>query len=261
MRFQWIGGPSFLLELGSFTVLGDPVFAEGENLQLVPPGAPSETAITATRLAPLPAVDLVPLDYLVISRYQGDHVDATAADRIDKKTPVITTADADGIADCGFGDVHPLQWEQDVVQTKADEELRITAVPTHFPARGSTIQSNGYIIRYGKGTGSYTVYWTGDTRWFTDARAIKERLDNVNLMILNLGAVGAGSAEGMTTLNGKEAMQFVFMFIPKRLVPVSHSTFSHYTESVDDFKERIGLTMYERRLVILEEGGVFERDR
>jgi L-ascorbate metabolism protein UlaG (beta-lactamase superfamily) len=32
MKFQWIGGPTFLLELGSFRILSDPMFAEANRL-------------------------------------------------------------------------------------------------------------------------------------------------------------------------------------------------------------------------------------
>ena len=139
---------------------------------------------------------------------------------------------------------------------KGTETLSVTAVPAQ--ARDDR-SSNGYIIEHTGGAKPQTVYWTGDTLWFTDTRDIKKKIDNVDLMILHLGAVGAGAAGGPITLGGKEAMQFVFMFQPKRIVPVNHHTFSHYTETIDDFKGRIALTMYDRRLVVLKEGEMFER--
>ena len=43
MKIQWIGGPTFLLELGSFRILSDPMFADG-------PGANEFSTIRAPNL-------------------------------------------------------------------------------------------------------------------------------------------------------------------------------------------------------------------
>ena len=119
--------------------------------------------------------------------------------------------------------------------------------------------SNGYLIAHRSGDLRTTVYWTGDTLWTSEARRIKDKVDTVDVVIPNIGAVGG--TDDPKTLTGKEAMQFVFLAQPKRIVPIGYHTFSHYTEGVDDFKRRIGLTLYERRLVVLKEGETFEREK
>ena len=44
MKLQWIGGPTFLLELGSFRVLADPVFGTGDAAFYLRPQPLSEKA-------------------------------------------------------------------------------------------------------------------------------------------------------------------------------------------------------------------------
>ncbi|MEE9270639.1 MAG: MBL fold metallo-hydrolase [Candidatus Krumholzibacteria bacterium] len=267
MKLQWIGGPTFLLELGSFRVLADPVFGTGDAafyLRTTREKASREesdrgTGLPVTRLTEFPTVNIDTLDLVVVSRMRADHLDPTAIDRLDKDLTIILPAgQASALEADGFHRTHQLEWWREAFETKGEETLTVLAVPVARPEAGKPAgDTNGYIIEHAVRDKKYTIYWTGDTLWFPQAREIKERCGDVDLMIVHLGAVGAG-ADDMTTLNGKEAMQFVFMFQPKRLLPINHSTFSHYTESIDDFRQRIDLTMYDRRLVLLEEGETFE---
>ncbi len=257
MKIQWIGGPSFILELGRFKILGDPVLGQGDAAFTLdsPSGGPP---MSVKRLVGLPPIDLDGIDVAVLSRDREDHFDAAAAERLDKNVTIVAPSDAAGrVAGAGFGNLCPLGWWEETKQSQDGETLTVTAVPTETADRAAAA-GNGYIIDH-VGEKPYTVYWTGDTLWFSGAREIKARAQTVDLFIPHLGRVGADAPGGPFTLDGKAAMQFVFMFQPKRIVPISHGTFSHYTETVDDFKERVALTMYDRRLVVLEEGEVFER--
>jgi len=78
-----------------------------------------------------------------------------------------------------------------------------------------------------------------------------------NLLVLYLGAEGAPAAR--TSLDGAEALQFVYRMQPNAITAVHHHTFSHYTEPLDAFVEPLGRTIYDRRLRILREGESFEK--
>jgi hypothetical protein len=54
-------------------------------------------------------------------------------------------------------------------------------------------------------------------------------------------------------------MQLVYRMQPNAIAAVHHDTFSHYTETIDPFIERIGLTIYEKRLRVLRGGESFEK--
>ncbi|MCZ6767170.1 MAG: MBL fold metallo-hydrolase [bacterium] len=244
MKFQWIGGPSFLLEAGNFRVLCDPVFGDGESRQV-------------SRSVSLPEFSLDGLDAVLVTRNQVDHFDTEAASRIGKR--VRAFAPERGIksrVEEGFENVTTLDWWEHAVREKSGYTMEITAVPTRLPDSRRSGDANGYMIRFTDGKRTHLTYWTGDTLWFSDTREIKERFGQIDLLVVHLGAVETnGSA---VTLDGKEAMQFVFMFQPKRILPINHNTFSYYREPVDAFKERISLTMYERRLINLVEGETYE---
>ena len=89
MKLQWIGGPTFLLELGSFRVLADPVFGTGDAafyLRTPRERASREesdrgTGLPVTRLTEFPTVNIDALDLVVVSRMRADHLDPTAIDQ------------------------------------------------------------------------------------------------------------------------------------------------------------------------------------
>jgi L-ascorbate metabolism protein UlaG (beta-lactamase superfamily) len=267
MKFQWLGGPTFFLELGAFRILCDPVLGEGESAFVLDrhPSTGAPRAAIA-RLCALPPLDLSGIDCVVITRLRDDHFDGVAAEKLDKAISRISPATgAAALAESGASSVEALDWWQESRWTKGGESLSVLAVPaqgsdTPQPDEGA-IPANGYIFEHNEGDVRYAVYWTGETVWFSQAREIKKRIGETHLLVPNLGAVGAGSSQGRSSLDGKEAMQFVFMFHPKMVIPIGHHTFSHYVESVDVFKTRISNTLYDRRLVLLKEGEVFEKHR
>jgi len=244
LKLQWIGGPSFLLQAGNFRILCDPVFGNGESGY-------------GARVVALPEFSLDDIDAIVVTRNRLNHFDGEAASRIGKRVSMF--APETGIEarlEENFEDVMTLDWWEHAVREKSGHHMEITAVPTQLPGSQGSGEANGYVIRFTDGTETHLTYWTGDTLWFSGAREIKDRFDQIDLLVPHLGAVESDGAA--VTLDGKEAMQFVFMFQPKRILPINHSTFSHYREPVDAFRERISLTMYERRLVDLAEGETYE---
>lgn len=260
MRFQWIGGPTFVLEFGCCRALCDPVLGEGEAAFTLPRHPSSGEADAAIgRTTPLPALDPAGIECVLVTTNRADHIDAAAADRIDKSKPVFAPSrGVDHVLGLGFDNVNTLDWWQEYTLTEGDESVTLTAVPTHPGGGEESGASNGYLITRTIDSNSTVAYTTGETRWFSGARAIRERAGKLDLFVPLLGAVGADGPGGAITLDGKDAMQFVFMFTPKRVIPVGFNTFSHYTQSIDDFEERVALTMYERRLVRLQEGETYE---
>jgi hypothetical protein len=55
-------------------------------------------------------------------------------------------------------------------------------------------------------------------------------------------------------------MQIVYRMQPNAIAAVHHTSFSHYTEPVSAFVEKIDLTIYENRLRRLREGESFEKN-
>jgi L-ascorbate metabolism protein UlaG (beta-lactamase superfamily) len=119
MKFTWLGGPSFVLELGPFRLAGDPVFAE--RFELAGFG-------TVTRSTPLPAPDpLAGLEVVtLVTSHRADHFDAVALERGSMGTILTPLATK-------LPHSRALAWGESVRLEKLGMTLSIVAVPAGSP--------------------------------------------------------------------------------------------------------------------------------
>ena len=241
MKLTWIGGSTFLLELGAFSILADPVFSDSIEW----------STGRANREAPLPDVDVGKVAVVCISATRADHFDRAAAGRVGDGVPVVVPAGArDEVAAAGWSDVRELSCWEEWKMESAGESLSIVATPAN---------GNGYFFRHVAGERETTVYWTGDALWSNDIRELQQRYGYANVLVQHIGAEGAGTPGGLVSPDAREAMQFVYRMQPNAVVAIHHHTFSHYTQSLEPFQELIGRTIYEKRLRVLAEGEAFEK--
>ena len=260
MQFQWLGGPTFLLEWDQFRVLADPMFGEGPAA-FVMNRHPSTGAAQApiARTAPLPPVQLAGLDLVLVSHLHRDHFDAPAAGRLDKQVRVaVPRPDAAPVRRWGFAWVWGLTWWEYFTLEKDGARLRVTAVPARHAADDAVNAAmgvvNGYLIEYQAGAERYTIYWTGDTVWFDGLRVIRAHAERPDLLVPHMGAVGVDGPRGRLTLDAVEATRLVDLFQPATVIPVHHHTFAHYVEPIDRLESALQATPYADRLVVLREG-------
>jgi len=231
MKFTWIGGPSFRLELGPFLVVGDPVFADRFDLD----GAP------VMRVTPRADIDVSGADVVLVTSARADHFDAAAIARCGAARVVGST---------GVSGARVLAHGESVGIEKAGAALAITSVP----AGGD---GNGYFLKLEHGERPFTAYITGDTLFSEHTHELQRTHGYSNLLVIHVGAERAANA--LRSADGKEAMQIVYRMQPNAIAAVHHTTFSHYTEPIDPFLEKIGLTIYEKRLRVLHAGESFEK--
>ena len=85
-----IGNATTLIRFGGLTILTDPAFLhKGEHVYLGHGIWARREVEPACQIADLPPIDLV-----ILSHYHGDHFDDVAAQELDKKLPIVSTADA-----------------------------------------------------------------------------------------------------------------------------------------------------------------------
>lgn len=232
MRFTWIGGPSFVLEIGGFRVIADPVrndvFEIGGG--------------RAMRLDSRPDVDISGADVVCVSCDRPDHYEPESVTVAAGRVLVPERMPGEG-----------LPWFTSTSIEKAGARLHITAVPATTARTAEA--GNGYFIRYEDGDRAYTAYWTGDAHFSEHTRRIQRDLGHVNLLVVHVGAENGAA----TSADAKMAMQIVYRMQPNVLIPIHHSTFSHYNESVRVFEEKVGVTIYEKRLNLLREGESVEK--
>jgi len=228
-----MGGPSFLIDTGKTTLLVDPVLGSGQGFD---------------RLTPTPNIDLGHVDALVLTQASTDHVDGDALARLPKTIVcLVPPGGSERMRNAGFENVTPLAPGQS--QSIGETEIIVVA-----GGIGNEPATNGYLLRLADGD-SIMAYITGDTLFTDSIREVQQKFGYVDVLVPYLGAQGAPE---IVSSDAKDAMQFVYRMRPRRIVPVHHSTFSLYTEPIETFKEKIDLTIYEKKLTILEEGETFE---
>ncbi|HEX5133321.1 MAG TPA: hypothetical protein VFX92_12665 [Candidatus Krumholzibacteria bacterium] len=238
MKFSWIGGPSFVLELGPYRIIGDPVAHDRFDLD----------GTGVTRLGPLPALDIPRNGLVLVTSLRADHCDAGAIAACAAATVLVPRGGENlvpGARPVAAGATE--QFEMDGVV------LRVAAVPA-----GTGDADVGYFITLGTGERPFTAYVTGDTVFSEATRAIQRTHGHANLLVLNIGAERAPDGS-LRSADAKEGMQIIYRMQPNAVAAIHHATFSHYTEPIAPLLEKIGLTIYEKRLRALREGESFEK--
>ncbi len=242
MKFTWIGGPSFVLELGPFCIVGDPVLVDRFDL---------EGTGEVRRLTPRPDVDISRADIALVTSLRADHFDPEA---IAACGASVVATPADATVPRG----HAMAWGESHRVEKEGAALMIHAVSGGAPGQPERERGNGYFLRLDGGGRPFTAYITGDTRFSEDTRALQRTHGYSNLLVIDVGGERApdGSAR---SADAKDAMQIVYRMQPNAIAALHHTTFSHYREPIDGLVEKAGLTIYDKRLRVLREGESFEK--
>ena len=254
-EMQWIGGPTYILKLGSFKFLTDPMLGpkskEAFRIKFHPTTGEPNAAIE--RFFDPAEFDKSNIDLLLISHMHPDHIDAPAVEILNKNLKTITTTTGvPTMQKWGFTNVAALEWNDTLVLHKAKESLKIIAVKSMHaqePLNSELGKGNGYIIEYSSGKSVFRIYWTGDTVWF-DEIASYSRYGQIDLFIPNMGAPG----NGKRGLDALQALKIISALDPKKIIPVHHSTFSHYAEPITAFETELSKTKYKNRLQIIPLG-------
>lgn len=259
---QWIGGPTFVLHLGSFKILTDPMLGPVSDTGFMIKKHPSTGQLNAPikRLVPPAPLDTSRIDLLLISHLHADHFDATAKSFLQKQLPVIAPAsNRDMLVQWGFHNTRGLPWTDTIVLTKGAETLRIIAIKARHaakePLNSELGEVNGYVLEYKSGRSSYRIYWSGDTVWFDDMQNLLQ-YGRIDLFIPHMGAVGADGHIGRRGLNTAETLQIIRLLQPSLIIPVHHTTFTHYVEPVSVLYNAVHQTPFKKRIVKVKEGKI-----
>jgi N-acyl-phosphatidylethanolamine-hydrolysing phospholipase D len=246
MKFTWLGGPSFVLDLGPFHLVGDPVFAERFELDGI--GG-------VVRATPPPSPDALggAADVTLVTSHRADHFDPVALERSSMGT--VLTPGATKLPHS-----RALAWGESVRLEKLGMTLTIAAVPAGTPGEPDDERDNGYFLTLEGGAQPFTAYVTGDTRFSEATRELQRTRGYSNLLVLYLGAERAPDGSPRSA-DAKDAMQTVYRMQPNAIAAVHHTTFSHYQEPLEPLLEKISLTIYDKRLRRLNEGESFEKSQ
>lgn len=243
-NFEWIGGPTYVLQLGSFKILTDPMLSAKNDSAFIIKKHPStgeSNAIIKRYFEPV-FFNTSNIDLLLISHTHPDHFDEKAKETLSKEIKIISPITSKPILlQWGFNNIKELQWNDTLMIKKGNEYLRIIAVKALHaedePLNTELGKVNGYFIEYWDEKTMYRIYWTGDTVWFDEINDYK-KYSKINLFIPNMGAVGSNGSLGRRGLNADDCIKIIEVLNPKLIIPVHHSTFSHYVEPIAVLKTK-----------------------
>jgi L-ascorbate metabolism protein UlaG (beta-lactamase superfamily) len=228
LRITWLGHSTMLLELDGVTLLTDPVFGERAS----PFGfvGPKRFHPNPVALAQLPRLDAV-----IVSHDHYDHLDyPTILQLVASDVPFITSLgvgqhlESWGIAEARITELD--WWESAPV---AGGRARVTAAPSqHFSGRGLGLRNSTAWSSFAVRGERHGFFFSGDTGLTPEYRTIRERLGEVDVAALEVGAFHP--AWGDIHLGPDNALKAAEMLGAKRLLPVHWGTFNLAMHAWDD---------------------------
>ena len=248
LQFKWIGGATWLLDVGGVRIACDPVLCPKDTVQ--------DYFWFKARRRDDPVyseAELADVDLWLLTHPHEDHVDAPGLARINKASRIVTRRNVlPLIPDHPAENVTALEWGEQTEIEFGDVRIRVEAVPAIHGVNPVTAilagGVNGFYLTLRQGTEEAHVYVTSDTvlkRKVMDAVAGRP----VDLLIPNMGAARQGSWMMTLTLSSKMLQRMAERLQPKWIVPVHFHTFDHYVEPIDKVR-----TWADESMVILAPG-------
>jgi N-acyl-phosphatidylethanolamine-hydrolysing phospholipase D len=201
IQITWIGHSSFLLQVTGKNILTDPVFSR--HISPVSFLGPERQAPLPLELSQLPAIDAV-----IISHDHYDHLDKSTIKYLGNRPKYFVPLKVrKWFQDLKITNVVELDWWQ----SEMLDSLRFTEVPAqHFSGR-SPFRFNrtlwaGWVIECSKGR----IYFAGDTGYSPHFREIAERIGEIKIALLPIGAYRPRWFMKAMHLDPPEAVQAYF---------------------------------------------------
>ncbi len=223
----WIGHSTFLIRIGTLTLLTDPVFAwhAGPFGRLGPrrvraPGVPLEA---------LPRIDLI-----LQSHNHYDHLDLGAHRALARRDrPVVVTplGNRAYLPPSTRSRATELDWWE---TTEPRRGVRITAVPAqHFSARTPWDRDqalwSGFVVE----AEGRRLYFAGDSGYGAHFKEIGRRFPGLDLALIPIGAYEPRWFMGPVHVDPAQAVQAHLDLAPARSVAMHFGTFQLTDEGID----------------------------
>jgi L-ascorbate metabolism protein UlaG (beta-lactamase superfamily) len=253
----FIGNATTLIRFCGLTILTDPAFLhKGEHVNLGHGIWARREVEPACQIADLPSIDLI-----VLSHYHGDHFDDVAAQELDKKLPIVSTADAvDKLSALGFERGYALDTWESLAVHKGDATLTITAMPgkhsTDEAVNELLMPVNGHLLDFSRNDDNlYRLYITGDTMLIDGLEEIPRRYPDIDLGLIHTG--GTTFLVTVVTMTGEQGVKAVEITRPRTAIPIHYNDFSVFLSGLDEFKKAAQASTTSTKFVYLAHGETY----
>lgn len=221
----WIGHASFLLKVGSCSILTDPLF---NNLT---PLLPRYQAAGIARNA-VPAVDVV-----IISHNHWDHLEKATVIYLAKKyNPVflVPYGDKKTLIAWGISRVHEHTWWDRYTHTKehSEQKTTFTFLPAHhWSGRGLFDANRSLWGSWMISSDNYNCYFAGDTAYGAHFQAIAHEFPLINTALMPIGPCEPNKYLSQSHINAEQAGQAFLELNAQHLIPMHWGTFGFGVDS------------------------------
>ncbi|MFF1275835.1 MBL fold metallo-hydrolase [Streptomyces marokkonensis] len=234
IKVRTFGGPTALIEYGGLRFLTDPTF-DG-------PGDYPSAGPTLTKTAPSAATpaDLGSLDVVLLSHDEhADNLDTSGRALLaDVPLTLTTPGGARRLGDKARG---LADWEPVVLDRPGGGTVTVTGVPAvHGPGPREKVEPfTGQVVGFVlTGQDLPTVYVSGDNASLDAVRETAERFAPVDTAVLFAGAPRFPVLfDGAPlVLDSVQAAEAAVILGARRVVPVHHDSWAHFTEGRDELE-------------------------
>ena len=234
-KLTYLGGATYLIEVGSFRFITDPGFDPKGTEKSEGPGHDLKKNMGP----PLPVEEVGRIDAVFISHTQHyDNLDNTGKAMLPKWGRVFTTPD--GAAAVGGSTEALNTWETVELTNDSGEKVRVTGMPavhtTDPEIRGAVGETMGFLLEWDDQKNG-ALYISGDTVWIDEIKEIGDRY-NVGKAILHMGAATVPAVGGRRlTMNGEEGAKVTKTLGIKAAFPAHFEGWEHYQEGRDGIEK------------------------
>jgi L-ascorbate metabolism protein UlaG (beta-lactamase superfamily) len=223
----FIGHATFLIQTPTETILTDPVFANHAG----------PFGVVGPRRARRPGIafeGLPPVSLILLSHNHYDHCDVRALHALARRfDPAVVTplGNARLLRSTGLRRIDELDWWNETTVNA----LRVTLTPAHHFSARTPFDRNralwgGFVIA----SGTFCVYFAGDTSYTTVFTAVRERAGRVDLALLPIGAYEPRWFMQSIHMNPAEAVQAHVDLRATTSVAMHFGTFQMTPEGIDE---------------------------